>query len=140
MTQAEDPDVSTPDETVRSEITGPRGLRRLVAATRYSLSGLASAWRSEEAFRQEVLLAIVLIPVALWLGTNAVERILLIGSILIVMIVELLNTGIEYTVDRIGTDRHHLSGGAKDLASAAVLLSLGLAVMTWGLVAWDRFS
>jgi diacylglycerol kinase (ATP) len=82
----------------------------------------------------------VLVPLALWLGRTGVERALLVGSLLIVMIVELLNTGIEVVVDRIGHERHHLSGFAKDLGSSAVLLTLLLAVITWGLVLVDRLE
>jgi len=118
----------------------PRGLGRFVAATRYSLAGLASAWRSEEAFRQEVVVAIFLIPAAFWIGGSSVQRVLLAGSVIIVLIVELLNSAIEHAVDRIGTDHHPLSGAAKDLASAAVFLSLLLAGLTWGAVLWERFA
>lgn len=132
--------MTTPPEPPGTRIEGPRGIRRLIAATRYSAAGLASAWRSEEAFRQEAVLAVVLIPVALWLGATPAERALLIGSVLLVMIVELLNTSIECTVDRIGTDRHHLSGRAKDLASSAVFLSLLLAGITWAIVIWERVT
>jgi diacylglycerol kinase (ATP) len=126
-------------ENARDGNTGRRGIRRLIAATGDSLSGLASAWRSEEAFRLEVILAVFLLPAALWIGSTAMERFLLVGTIILVMIVELLNTAVEYTVDRIGTDHHHLSGGAKDLASAAVFLSVLLASGVWGLSIWNRF-
>ena len=119
---------------------GKRGLRRLRDATGYSAAGLATAWRGEEAFRQEVLLAVVLVPLALWLGQTAIECLLLIGSWLVVMIVEILNTAIEATVDRISDDHHQLSGQAKDLGSAAVFLSLILAVLAWGTIAWQRFA
>jgi len=126
-------------ENPRDSITGRRRIRRLIAATHHSLSGLASAWRSEEAFRLEVILAVFLFPAALWIGSTAAERFLLIGTIILVMIVELLNTAVECTVDRIGTDHHHLSGKAKDLASAAVFLSLLLAAGVWGISIWNRF-
>lgn len=126
-------------EHARDGITGPRGIRRLIAATRDSLSGLGVAWRSEEAFRLEIILAVVLFPAALWIGSTAMERLLLVGTIILVLIVELLNTAVEYTVDRIGTGRHHLSGGAKDLASAAVFLSVLLAAGVWGISIWSRF-
>lgn len=119
---------------------GNTGIRRIVNATFYSFAGLRSAWRSEAAFRQECLLALVLIPSGWWLGENAVERALLIGSCLIVLIVELLNTAVEYVVDRVGTEHHELSGRAKDLGSAAVFVSLMLAVVVFGLVAWERFG
>lgn len=117
-----------------------RGLRRLVAATGYSLAGLAAAWRSEEAFRQEVLLLVPLVPAALWLGRGPLEWLALIGVWILVLVVELLNTAVEFTVDRIGSERHELSGHAKDIGSAAVMLSLLLALLTWAAVAWDRFS
>lgn len=123
----------------RTPLNPRLGLKRLVAATGFSLSGLRTAFRSEEAFRQEVLVALVLLPVGWWLGTNAVERILLLASVWLVLIVELLNTAVEYTVDRIGTEHHELSGRAKDIGSAAVLLSLIMAAFTWGCLAWQRF-
>jgi diacylglycerol kinase (ATP) len=109
-------------------------------ATFYSLAGLGSAWRGEAAFRQEVALAIVLVPLGLWLGRSAVERSLLIGTCLIVLIVELLNSGIESAVDRVGEEHHALSGRAKDLGSAAVFVSLVLTLVVWALIAWERFA
>ena len=118
----------------------PAGAARLGLATLNSLRGLRHCYHSEAAFRQEVWAACVLIPLALWLGRNGVERALLAGSILFVMIVELLNTGIEVVVDRISHERHHLSGFAKDLGSSAVLLALLLAVITWALALSDRFT
>jgi diacylglycerol kinase (ATP) len=118
----------------------PRGIRRMIAATRYSLAGLRAAWQNEEAFRLEVIAAAILIPAAFWVGATAVERILLIGSILVVLIVELLNAAIENTIDRIGTERHELAGRAKDLGSAAVLVSLLLAGTVWGSLLWDRIT
>lgn len=119
---------------------GKRGLRRLLDAAGYSAAGLAVAWRGEEAFRQEVLMAVVLVPLALWLGQSSLERLLLVGSWLLVMIVEILNTAVEATVDRISDEQHRLSGQAKDLGSAAVFLSLILAALVWGTVAWERFA
>lgn len=116
-----------------------RGLRRLLDATGYSVAGLAVAWHGEEAFRQEVLMAVVLVPLALWLGQSNLERLLLVASWLVVMIVEILNTAVEATVDRISDEQHQLSGQAKDLGSAAVFLSLLLAALVWGTVAWQRF-
>ncbi len=118
----------------------PAGATRLWLATLNSLRGLKHCYHSEAAFRQEVWAALVLVPVAIWLGQTAVERTLLVGSVLVVMIVELLNTGIEVVVDRIGHERHHLSGFAKDLGSSAVLLSLLLAGMTWTFVLLDRLT
>jgi diacylglycerol kinase (ATP) len=115
-------------------------LRRIVNATSYSLAGLAAAWRSEAAFRQELLLAVVLVPAGLWLGRTAVERALLVGSCLVVLAVELLNSGLEAAVDRIGEEQHPLSGRAKDLGSAAVFVSLMLVLVIWSLIAWERFG
>lgn len=94
---------------------GKRGLRRILDAAGYSAAGFKSAWRGEEAFRQEVLLGIVLMPLALWLGQSSTERLLLVASWLVVMIVEILNTAVEATVDRISDENHPLSGQAKDL-------------------------
>jgi len=119
---------------------GNTGIRRIVNATFYSLAGLRAAWQHEAAFRQEVMLAVVLIPAGIWLGRTAVERSLLIGSCLLVLIVELLNSGIEAIVDRVGTEPHRLSGQAKDLGSAAVFVSLTLVLVVWGLIAWSRFG
>lgn len=116
------------------------GAGRIIAAAGFSLSGLRAAWRSEEAFRQEVLLAAVLAPLAVWLGQTMVQRALLVGVCLLVLVVELLNSAVEAVVDRIGHDLHELSGQAKDMGSAAVLLSLLLAAAVWGAVAWDRFG
>jgi diacylglycerol kinase (ATP) len=119
---------------------GNTGLRRIVNATFFSMAGFRTAWRDEAAFRQELLLCVVLIPAAFWLGRTAVERSLLIGSCLIVLIVELLNSGIENVVDRFGEERHRLSGQAKDLGSAAVFTSLVLTLVIWSLIAWERFG
>lgn len=119
---------------------GNTGFRRVVNATFFSFAGLRAAWRDEAAFRQELMLCVVLVPTAVWLGQTAVERALLIGSCLLVLIVELLNSGIEAVVDRVGAEHHRLSGQAKDLGSAAVFLSLLLVLVTWGLIAWARFG
>ncbi len=110
------------------------GLRHLVNATRWSLQGLAAAWHHEAAFRQEVAASLVLVPLALWLGENGVERALLLGSWLLVLVTELLNSAIEAVVDRVGEDPHPLSGRAKDLGSAAVMVSLVQAAVVWGCV------
>lgn len=114
--------------------TGLRGFPRLIQAFACSLQGLLRAWRDEEAFRLEVLAALALIPVALWLGQSGVERVLLAGSVALVLIIELLNSAVEAVVDRIGPEHHDLSGKAKDIASAAVLLSLLLVPLVWALV------
>ena len=108
------------------------GIRRLVNALRWSMKGLHSAYQKEEAFRQEVFLVLVLAPLGLWLGETGVERALLVGSLLVVLIVELLNSAIENVVDRIGDEHHRLSGNAKDQGSAAVFVSLVLVAFVWG--------
>jgi len=109
-------------------------LRRIVDATRHSLAGLAAAVRHETAFRQELALAAVLVPLGLALGADGVERALLAGSVLLVLVVELLNSAIEAVVDRIGSERHELAGRAKDLGSAAVMLSIATTAAVWLLV------
>jgi diacylglycerol kinase (ATP) len=114
---------------------GQRGVRRLINALFYSLSGLALAYRHESAFRQEIALAAVLIPIACLLPLGAVERVLLITSALLVLVVELLNSSVEAAIDRIGFDTHRLSKRAKDLGSAAVLITLTLLLITWLLLA-----
>ena len=110
------------------------GLQRLVKATKYSLSGLTAAFRNEAAFRLEVYFLPLLIPAALWLGDSGIERALMLGTALLVLLVELLNSAIEAVVDRVGSEQHELSGRAKDLGSAAVLVSLILLFVTWLLV------
>ena len=115
------------------------GLRRILRATVYSAQGLAQAWRFEAAFRQEIALTALLTPIALWLGRTPVERTLLIGCCVLVLIVELLNSAVEAAIDRHGDEVHELSGRAKDLGSAAVMLSLFLAGAIWGTIAWERF-
>ena len=116
-----------------------RGLlrRRIVSSSLYSLRGLRACFIHEEAFRVEVALAAVLIPVGIIIGSTGVEKALLAGSCLLVMIVELLNSAIEATVDRIGLETRELSGRAKDMGSAAVLLSMVVVLTTWGLVLFD---
>ena len=119
---------------------GLTGMRRVVSATFNSFAGLRTAWRNEAAFRQECALAAVLVPAAFWVGDTAIEYVLLLGSVLLILIVELLNTAVEATVDRVGTDHHKLSGQAKDLGSAAVFVSLILTAVTWGLIAWGNVT
>jgi diacylglycerol kinase (ATP) len=118
---------------------GRTGIDRILRATGYSLDGLRLAYRGESAFRQEVWAAALLIPAAVWLGGNWVEVALLAGSVMLVLIVELLNSGIEAAIDRIGFDLHELSKRAKDLASAAVFLSLLLCGAIWAGALWQRF-
>ncbi|MBI4739964.1 MAG: diacylglycerol kinase [Betaproteobacteria bacterium] len=115
------------------------GLGRIVAAGRNSWQGVKDAWRLEAAFRQEALLLCVLLPVALLVPASAVEHVLLAASLLLVLIVELLNSAIEAAVDRISLAHHELSGRAKDLGSAAVLFSLLLVLLTWGTILLPRF-
>lgn len=122
-------------ETDATALKGKKGFQRLLNATRYSMKGFAAAYRHEAAFREEVMLAIVLIPAALLLGLSAVETVLLIGSVLLLMLVEILNSGLEAVVDRIGPEIHPLSGRAKDLGSAAVFIAIVILCLTWGLIA-----
>lgn len=110
---------------------GKTGITRLVNAFKYSCAGLQEAYRNEDAFRQEVLLAIILIPLAFWLEHTMLARAVMIACVLLVIIVELLNSAIEATVDRISLDDHNLAKRAKDIGSAAVLLSLVNLVVVW---------
>ena len=119
---------------------GNTGIRRILRAIIYSAQGFAHAWKHEAAFRQEATLTIVLIPIAIWLGQTIVERALLIGVCLLVLIVEFLNSAVEATIDRFGGEQHELSGRAKDLGSAAVFVSLLLVVLVWVAVAYQRFA
>ena len=111
-----------------------KGLKRLVNAFGYSMAGLRACFQHEEAFRQEVFASIFVLPLALWLGNSGTERALLVGSWLIILVVELLNSAVEANVDRVGLERHELSARAKDIASAAVFLSLVFAAVVWLLV------
>jgi diacylglycerol kinase (ATP) len=108
-----------------------KGLKRILNACVYSAYGFKATWQNEEAFRQEVLLFLVTTPLALWLGHGLMEKLLLIGSIVLVLLVELLNSAVEAVVDRVGLEHHELSGRAKDIGSAAVMLSLVWAAVTW---------
>ncbi len=119
---------------------GRTGVSRLVHAAGYSIAGLRTAYRGESAFRQEFWLAAVLLPSAFWLGRGWIEVALLSGSVLLVLIVELLNSAIEATVDRISMDLHDLSKAAKDFGSAAVMLSLLLCAGVWAAALWARFA
>lgn len=115
---------------------GRTGLGRLIDATGNSFRGLTAAFRKEAAFRQELALAAVLLAGSFWLADSALEWLVLVVPLFVLLIVELLNSAIESVVDRIGDERHVLSGQAKDMGSAAVLLSLGLIAACWGAVAW----
>lgn len=108
-----------------------KGIKRILNACVFSYYGYKATWQHEEAFRQEVLLFIVTTPLALWLGDTAVEKLLLVGSVVLVLLVELLNSAVEAVVDRVGLEHHELSGRAKDIGSAAVNLSLVWAAITW---------
>lgn len=112
------------------------GLCRLINATRFSWLGLCAAARHEAAFRQELAASVVIVPLALWLGQSGIERALLLAVWLLVLITELLNSSIEAVVDRFGGEYHELSGRAKDIGSAAVLVALLNAAIVWGLLLW----
>ena len=116
-----------------------KGLTRLWHATGYSIAGLRAGW-NETAFRQEALASMLLMPTAFWLGRNWIEIVLLAGTVMLIMIIELLNTGIETAIDRIGPEWHDLSKRAKDMGSAAVLLSLLLCAATWLMALYARFA
>ena len=114
-----------------TELKGKTGLTRLINAAKYSKQGFAAAWKTEEAFRQEVILALFMVPIAIILPVGLVRTLLLIGAVILVLIVEVLNSAIEAVVDRFGPEIHPLSGKAKDLGSAAVLLALCLCGLVW---------
>ena len=122
-------------QPAESPFKGKTGLVRIVHAFFNSCAGLSDAWRHESAFRQEVLLAAIFLPAAFWLPVTAAERSLLIATVLLVMIVELLNTGVEVAIDRISFERNSLSKRAKDIGSAAVFVALVLMAVVWGLIA-----
>ena len=115
------------------------GIKRIINAVVFSCKGISATWKSEAAFREEILLGIIMFPAAFLLGETLTQTAILIIPLFIVLIVELLNTGIEHVVDRVGFERHELSGLAKDAGSAAVFLSNMLIVCVWSLVALDRF-
>lgn len=117
-----------------SPFKGKTGLTRVWNAFHYSMAGLGAAYRNEDAFRQEVWLAIVLIPLALFLPASSIGKALMIASVLLVIIVELINSGLEATVDRISLEHHHLAKRAKDIGSAAVFVALLNVLAVWGLV------
>ena len=119
---------------------GNTGFGRVIRAAKYSTQGFKHAWRHEAAFRQELGLTLVMAPLGLWLGSTPLERMLLIGSCVLVLVVELLNSAIEAAIDRHGDEFNELSGRAKDLGSAAVMLSIMLVATLWAIVAWQRFA
>ena len=114
------------------------GMARLVRAFCYSMQGLAAAWRNEAAFRQEIVLAALILPPGLWFAANGLERALLAASVIFVLAVELINSAVEAAIDRISPERHELSKRAKDLGSAAVLLALINIWVVWGNIFWPR--
>jgi diacylglycerol kinase (ATP) len=115
------------------------GLTRIIKAAGYSWKGFRAAWQNEAAFRQEGVAAVIAIILACWLDVDTITRVLLIGSVLLVMIVEIINSAIEAVVDRIGTERHQLSGRAKDMGSAAVFLAICIAAFTWITLLWTHY-
>ncbi len=119
-----------------AEFKGKKGLRRLWNALGYSRDGLIAAWRNEAAFREEILLAAIAIPLAFYLGKSSVERALMIGSVLLILIVEILNSAVEAVVDKASPEKSELAKRAKDMGSAAVLLSLINAAAIWACLLW----
>ena len=119
--------------------TGVTGLRRIINAFGYSMKGLRAAFKHESAFRQETALLIILLPIAILLGQNIVDYSILIGSLLLVMIVELLNSALEAVVDRVGDEHHKLAGRAKDMGSAAVFVSLINVIVIWSMYVYQYF-
>lgn len=109
----------------------PQGLKRILKASRYSYQGIGAAFKNEAAFREEIILACVLIPLAVWLDVSQLERVMMIATVLLVMVVELLNSAIEAVVDRIGPEHHELAGRAKDMGSAAVFITMLLCGYVW---------
>jgi len=116
----------------------PTGITRVIRAFGYSFQGFRHAWREEAAFRQEALLSVLLIPIGLYLGRSGVERALLVSPVLLILVIEILNSAVEAVVDRSGTERHPLAGMAKDMGSAAVMLSFILLGTVWFLVLSDH--
>jgi diacylglycerol kinase (ATP) len=119
---------------------GETGITRIVNATGYSLKGIRAAWQHEAAFRQEVLLCLVMFPASFFVARTIEQWLLLIGPLFLLLMVELLNSAIESAVDRISSEHHHLSGRAKDMASASIMLCLALIVISWGVIAWKNFT
>ena len=114
--------------------SGNTGIRRILKATVYSWQGLKASYQNEEAFRQELMLAIVMIPLGFYLGNTVIEKLLLILSVLLLLLVEVLNSAIEAVVDRFGGEMHELSGRAKDMGSAAVFIAIAMMLLTWTLI------
>ena len=121
-------------ELTESPFKGKTGVARIVQAFFNSCAGLREAWKHESAFRQEVMLALVMIPAALWVPVTPIERALLVATVLLVIVVELLNSSVEAAIDRIGLERHSLSRRAKDIGSAAVLVALLMCAFVWATI------
>ena len=126
-------------DNLTSEFKSKGGLRRIIGAFGYSIEGFKTAWKNEYAFRQEIIAVAIGTVVALLLQVSSFQKLVLIGVLVLVLIVELINSAIEAIVDRISLERHPLSKNAKDLGSAAVALTITLAVMTWAVVLYNRF-
>ena len=123
--------------TVESPFKGKTGIRRLINAFGYSVDGFKAAFQNEDAFRQELFLATILVPLGLYLGKTGVEKALLVAVVLLVLIVELFNSAIEAAVDHTSIDVHPLAKRAKDIASASVIVALTIVISVWGLVLFD---
>jgi diacylglycerol kinase (ATP) len=115
-------------------------LAHIYKAVIWSMAGIKAAWKNEQAFRWEVTIIFLMLPVGLWLGRTAVERALLIASAMSILVIELLNSAVEAVVDRIGPERHELSKRAKDLGSAAAFISMVTAAVVWGLIAYESLA
>lgn len=118
--------------------SGNSGLTRIIKAAGYSWQGIKSAYKNEAAFRQESWLAVVLIPLAIWLSASATQMVLMISSVVLLMMVEIINSAIEAAIDRFGEELHELSGRAKDMGSAAVLFAVIYLLLIWGGILWDN--
>jgi diacylglycerol kinase (ATP) len=125
---------TSPPEGTANAFKGKTGLQRILNAFHYSMAGLAAAWRHEQAFRQESWLALILVPTAFFMPASGLGKALMVGSVLLVLMVELLNSAIEAVVDRVSLDQHDLARRAKDIGSAAVFVSLVNVPAVWALV------
>lgn len=114
--------------------TGNKGIKRIINATKFSIDGIKATWQSEEAFRQEAVAAMILLPLSFWVAESVIEWILLVVTVLLLLLVEIVNSSIEAVVDRFGSDWHELSKKAKDAGSAAVSIAIAIAVLTWGAI------
>jgi len=119
--------------------SGNKGLKRLILATGYSWQGFKAGWKNEEAFRQEVVLAAILIPLALFLDVGSIQTILMITSVLLVLLIEILNSAIEAVVDLVTEEKHELAGRAKDMGSTAVMIALIIVAVVWGVILFETF-